>query len=72
MSRAAKSLKNKRFSAVTVLSFLGRNEHNNSKWLCRCDCGKEFEVWYQNLTSKRTRSCGCGIKPPGEIDDFWG
>jgi len=69
MSRTAKSLKNKRFDAVTVLSFVERNDHGNSKWLCRCDCGKEFEAWYPNLTSKRTRSCGCGTKP---LDDFWG
>ena len=28
-------------------------------WLCRCDCGKYIEVLRCNLTTKKTKSCGC-------------
>jgi len=31
----------------------------NGKYLCRCECGKETEVWSYNLTNEHTRSCGC-------------
>lgn len=70
MPRSAKPLKGRRFGSVTVLSSLGRNEHGNSKWLCRCDCGATMEVWYQNLTTGRTRSCGCSMKKK-QMDTFW-
>lgn len=53
------SLTNKRFGKLKVLSMVSRNDHGNSKWKCLCDCGKETEVWYQHLTTGRTKSCGC-------------
>jgi hypothetical protein len=28
-------------------------------WVCRCDCGCETVVQSRNLTTGRTRSCGC-------------
>lgn len=31
----------------------------NGKWLCKCSCGKELEVYASNLRSGGTRSCGC-------------
>lgn len=33
-----------------------------SKWRCRCDCGTERSVIGINLTSGRSRSCGCWQK----------
>lgn len=32
---------------------------DQTKWLCRCDCGNERRVWKSSLTSGRTTSCGC-------------
>lgn len=29
------------------------------KWLCRCDCGAEREVYHSHLKSGESRSCGC-------------
>ncbi len=29
------------------------------KYLCRCSCGKEINVWSYNLTTGHTKSCGC-------------
>lgn len=61
MPRYPKDLTGNRYGALTVLSFISRNSHGVSRWLCRCDCGKEVQVMYQNL-GKRTNSCGCGMK----------
>lgn len=30
-----------------------------TRWLCRCDCGKERVVYTSNLTRSHTMSCGC-------------
>jgi len=61
MPRYPKDLTGNRYGALTVLSFISRNSHGNSRWLCLCDCGKRVPVMYQNL-GKRTNSCGCGMK----------
>lgn len=50
-----------RFGKLTVISYSG-----NSKWLCRCDCGKELTVQANNLHSGHTISCGCARKDAGE------
>lgn len=28
-------------------------------WHCRCSCGTEKDVYTSNLTSGKTKSCGC-------------
>lgn len=46
------------FGLWTVLSFLDvRNE--NSRWLCRCECGTERAVWGNQLRCGRSTGCGC-------------
>lgn len=35
------------------------NGYSRSRWLCRCDCGKEKIVMEDNLVRGHTRSCGC-------------
>jgi hypothetical protein len=30
-------------------------------WICRCDCGKEFEVLARYLETGRSKTCGCRI-----------
>ena len=47
-------LTGKKFNRLTVLEYVGK-----SKWLCRCDCGKEVIVRGGLLVSGHTRSCGC-------------
>lgn len=32
---------------------------NGKRWRCRCDCGSESISTTQNLTSGKTKSCGC-------------
>lgn len=31
----------------------------NARWNCRCDCGKEFISYGQDLRRGKTKSCGC-------------
>ena len=66
MPRPPQYLTGKRFGLLTVLHLVSRNSHGNSRWMCRCDCGKEIEAMYQNLKREATKSCGClprGRKP---------
>lgn len=47
-----------KFGRWTVLSFLYK-KGSNSYWLCRCSCGAIRPVQINNLTSGKTKSCGC-------------
>jgi hypothetical protein len=47
-----------RYGRLTVLSFFG-TKHEQSQWLCRCDCGIEKVVYRLALVRNVTRSCGC-------------
>ena len=51
----------KKFGRLTVLEVF-RTEKGAKQCRCRCDCGKETTVYYSNLVSGRTRSCGCLMK----------
>lgn len=42
-----------KFNEWTVLKYAG-----DRKWLCRCSCGTEKEVWAKFLKSGQSRSCG--------------
>lgn len=50
-----------RFGKLTVVELDGiRNQ--NCYWRCKCDCGGEKVVLGAQLTSGKTRSCGCLLK----------
>ena len=40
----------------------------NNKWLCRCSCGKEVEVFGHSLRKGTTINCGHNKKAPNFID----
>ena len=50
------------FGKRTVVSFAGRS-NRSYKWLCKCECGTEKAVIGSNLTSGKTKSCGCITRP---------
>lgn len=53
-------LVNRTFDRLTVLKDTGeRNPKKGKVWLCLCKCGNKKEVTTSNLTSGRTKSCGC-------------
>ena len=53
-------LSGQKFGRLLVLSFVGRTNTGISKFLCRCDCGKEKVVSSGNMKSGSVYSCGCG------------
>jgi hypothetical protein len=59
MGRSSKSLIGNRYGKLLVTEFIERNQHNNSRWFCVCDCGGTTEAYYQNLVQGKIQSCGC-------------
>ena len=55
--RTLEDLTGKRFGRLTVIKRVPSK--NLTKWLCRCDCGKEIEALGNNLKRGHTTSCGC-------------
>ena len=50
-------LTGQQFGRLTVISRVP--DVQPTRWLCRCICGKEVEVFASNLTRHHTTSCGC-------------
>lgn len=48
----------KRFGKLTVIAKAEKRD-KKERWLCKCDCGKETVVQYNNLVTGNTSSCGC-------------
>lgn len=42
-----------------VEDYINKNGTHNSMWLCQCRCGNEVIVRGVQLTSGKTKSCGC-------------
>ena len=55
-----KDLKGLKFGKLTVLY------ETPTKWHCICDCGNECDVSTSQLTTGKTKSCGC-MKSGGEL-----
>ncbi|MHA1983012.1 MAG: hypothetical protein ACW967_01580 [Candidatus Hodarchaeales archaeon] len=53
-----KNLQGKRFERLLVIKENGRIGRKVA-WLCRCDCGKKFNVSSTHLIQGDTKSCGC-------------
>lgn len=57
-------LTGKRFGMLTVVELAECN--GMSKWLCHCDCGNDKVILGGNLTSGKSKSCGCTVKAHGD------
>ena len=51
-----KDLTGKRFGKLVVIK---RDEQDSSKCVCKCDCGNYTSIYMHNLTSGKSKSCGC-------------
>lgn len=60
-----KDLSGQKFGHLEVIKWVG-TINRNSRYLVKCDCGKEYEVYAQNLTQGCTTSCGCVKESHGE------
>ncbi len=52
-------LTNKLFRRLIVIKRTNNDKQGRSRWLCKCDCGKEIIVSSTHLQSGKTQSCGC-------------
>lgn len=50
---------NDRYGRLLVLSHAGKDDRNKHLWLCQCDCGNKKIVVSDNLSSGKSKSCGC-------------
>lgn len=47
------------YGRLMLLYKVGREKCGNARWRVRCDCGVEFDAALNNITTGKTRSCGC-------------
>ena len=59
MGRPLIDMTGKHFWNLTVIQRVSNEKSGGSKWLCKCDCGKEFTAYGNNIRCGRTKSCGC-------------
>lgn len=57
-----KDITGQTFGYLTVIEKTDKRIQRKVVWKCKCICGKEIEVLSTNLTSGRTKSCGCKTK----------
>lgn len=57
-----------KYGKLTVIERGENNKRGNTRWICKCDCGKEVTKLGYDLTHGKTTSCGCGKGQPGKID----
>lgn len=48
-----------KFGRLEAISYINGSRKVKCKWLCFCDCGNEAVISTHNLTSGKTKSCGC-------------
>ena len=52
-------LTGKKFGKLTVIERSFNGNFNQTRWLCKCDCGNEVIVQSENLRNGVTKSCNC-------------
>lgn len=44
---------------LTVIKRIKNNQYGHTRWLCKCDCGKETVQYSTRIRSGQVKSCGC-------------
>lgn len=57
--RIFKDLTNEKFGRLNVIGIARKNSKGQVYWNCTCECGNNCIVSSYNLTSGKTKSCGC-------------
>ena len=47
------------YGRLTVIDHAGKDHRGKHLWLCKCTCGNTKVVVADNLSSKKSKSCGC-------------
>jgi hypothetical protein len=50
------------FYKLTVLSYVGKGNYGQSKWLCKCECGNDKIAFAHHFKTGSVQSCGCIAK----------
>ena len=58
VNHVIKDITNKKYGRLTVIS-LAETKKGKAYWLCECLCGKKAVVLGRDLTTGKTKSCGC-------------
>lgn len=58
----------KRFGKWIAGALCGKDKHNNSMYVCTCDCGTVRTVRSASLLSGKSASCGCVWTPAIQIE----
>jgi len=71
--RIRKDLSGEKFGRLLVLEYVGVAPNNSSQaiYRCRCDCGKEKNIWAANLKAGNSKSCGCHSGKGGSLDTLY-
>lgn len=68
---ATKDITGQRFHRLTALYPSEKQNGRGVVWHCRCDCGNEIDVPYNNLVYCNMKSCGCQKKEHDQkLSDF--
>src|SRR5579872_1311952 len=64
---AAENISGQKFGRLTALVRVGATARRNSRWLCRCRCGREVIVRLDQLRDGTTKSCSCWYRASRRI-----
>lgn len=59
MPQTRSKLEGQKFGRLLVVKKMNNDKWRHSRWLCKCDCGKEKIILGYNLQDGHTKSCGC-------------
>jgi hypothetical protein len=62
IKKAPEDLSGQTFNRWNVIKLDKRDINHDSKWICKCECGKIKSVYAGSLKSGQTKSCGCWNK----------
>ena len=71
MSRKYKDLAGETVGKLTILRLSESKSLNSPLWICKCSCGTILEVRSYNLTSGKSKSCGCSRRVKGYLHFNW-
>ena len=61
-----------KYGKLTLIEKLDERAGNKSfMYRCVCDCGNEAKVSFSQMTSGKTKSCGCISRQKGELNHNW-
>lgn len=58
-----KNIAGQKFGRLTAIEPIEEQKSGSGIWKCQCECGNICEVYYWNLVTNHTRSCGCLKRP---------